>query len=65
MSISNSIIDSFLSLISDLSYLFCLETHEPFSFVLLKVKLRKAYKLSLSEFSAIYRGYKLQLRGVA
>jgi hypothetical protein len=60
-----NIVDPSLSFLSDLSYLFYLETHEPFSFALLKVKLRKAYKLTLSEFSAIYRGYKLQLRRVS
>lgn len=54
-----------LSLLSDLSYLLYLENHEPFNFALIKVKLRKACKLTLSEFIAIYRSYKLQLRRLA
>ncbi len=52
---------SLLIYLSDLLYL---EKHEPLNFALAKVKLRKALKLTLTEFRAIYNAYKLQRGGV-
>lgn len=60
MLIDNSIIDTRLLLLAELSYLFYLETHEPLNFAISKVKLRKALKLTLTEFRDIYTAYKLQ-----
>jgi len=57
-------IEPSLSLLSDLSVLLYLENHEPFSFALAKIALRKAYSLSQAEFGCLYRGYKQQLRGL-
>ena len=49
---------SYLYILSELSSL-CLDCLKPLNFTILKVKLSKAYKLTLSEFSAI-SAYKLQ-----
>ena len=57
-------IDNHQSLLIYLSDLVYLEKHEPFTFALAKVKLRKALKLTLTEFRAIYKAYKLQRGGV-
>jgi hypothetical protein len=57
-------IDSDKSLLIYLSDLFYLEKNEPFTFALAKVKLRKALKLTLTEFRAIYLAYK-QERGLS
>jgi hypothetical protein len=56
-------IDNHLSLLIYLSDLLYLEKNEPFTFALAKVKLRKALKLTLTEFRAIYKAYKLQREG--
>ena len=53
-------IDNHQSLLIYLSDLLYLEKNEPFTFALAKVKLRKALKLTLTEFRAIYKAYKLQ-----
>ena len=55
-------IDNHQSLLIYLSDLLYLEKHEPFTFALARVKLRKALKLTLTEFRAIYTAYK-QERG--
>ncbi|MFZ4558146.1 MAG: hypothetical protein ACOYN8_17410 [Pseudanabaena sp.] len=47
-------------LLSDLSYLFYLQRHEPLSYAIAKVKVRKAFNLTLAEFRDIYTAYKLQ-----
>ena len=57
-------IDNHQSLLIYLSDLLYLEKNEPFTFALAKVKLRKALKLTLTEFRAIYSAYKLQRGGV-
>ena len=56
-------IDNRLYILTELSDLLYLEKHEPFTFALAKVKLRKQLKLTLTEFRAVYTAYKLQ-RGV-
>ena len=53
-------IDNHQSLLIYLSDLLYLEQTEPFTFALAKVKLRKALRLTLTEFRAIYTAYKLQ-----
>ena len=53
-------IDNHQSLLIYLSDLLYLEKNEPFTFALAKVKLRKALKLTLTEFRAIYKAYKVQ-----
>lgn len=53
-------IDNHQSLLIYLSDLVYLEKNEPFNFALAKVKLRKALKLTLTEFRAIYTAYKVQ-----
>jgi hypothetical protein len=55
-------IDNHQSLLIYLSDLLYLEKNEPFNFALARVKLRKALKLTLTEFRAIYTAYK-QERG--
>jgi hypothetical protein len=57
-------IDNDQSLLIYLSDLLYLEKNEPFNFALAKVRLRKALKLTLTEFRAIYNAYKLQRGGV-
>ena len=64
MLINNSIIDTNLSLLIELSYLLYLENHEPLNFALAKVRLRKALKLTLTEFRSIYSAYKSERGGV-
>lgn len=51
-------IDNRLYILTELSNLFYLEKNEPFNFALAKVKLRKALRLTLTEFRAIYTAYK-------
>ena len=51
------LVDCNLSLLSDLSYLFYLQRNEPLSYAIAKVKLRKALKLTLTDFSDIYTAY--------
>ena len=53
-------IDNHQSLLIYLSDLLYLEKHESFNFALAKVKLRKALKLTLTEFREIYTAYKIQ-----
>ena len=53
-------IDNHQSLLIHLSDLLYLEKHEPLNFALAKVKLRKALKLTLTEFRAIYTAFKKQ-----
>ena len=53
-------IDNRLYILTELSNLLYLEQHEPFNFALAKVKLRKALKLTLTEFRAIFTAYKAQ-----
>jgi hypothetical protein len=60
----SSHIDSYRYILSELSYLLYLENHEPLNFALAKVKVRKALKLTLTEFRSIYSAYKLQRGGV-
>ncbi len=63
-SYSNQIlIDFSLSFLSDLSYLFYLQRHEPLSYAIAYERVRKAQKLTISAFKAIYKAYKLE-RGV-
>jgi hypothetical protein len=57
------LIDCNLSLLSDLSYLFYLQHHEPLSFAIAYERVRKAQKLTISAFKAIYKAYVKQ-RGV-
>jgi hypothetical protein len=54
------LIDFPLSLVSDLSYLSYLQRHEPLSFAIAYERVRKAQKLTISAFKAIYKAYKLQ-----
>ena len=56
------LIDCNLSLLSDLSYLFYLQRHEPLSFAIAYERVRKAQRLTISEFKAIYKAY-LKQRG--
>lgn len=51
-------IDSYRYILSKLSYLLYLENHEPFNFALAKARVRKALKLTLTEFRTIYIAYK-------
>ena len=51
-----------LKLLIDLNLLQYLERTEPLNFELYRVKLRKALRLTLTEFKAIYSAYKL-MRG--
>jgi hypothetical protein len=51
------LIDFPLSLISDLSYLFYLQRNEPLSFAIAYERVRKAQKLTISAFKAIYKAY--------
>lgn len=53
-------IDNHRYILLELSDLLYLEKHEPFNFALAKVRVRKALKLTLTEFRAIYTAYKLQ-----
>ena len=55
-------IDNHQSLLIYLSDLLYLEKHEPFTFALAKAKLRKALRLTLTEFRAVFLAYK-QERG--
>lgn len=57
------LIDCNLSLLSDLSYLFYLQRHEPLSFAIAYERVRKAQRLTISAFKAIYKAYVKQ-RGV-
>ena len=45
---------SYRYILSELSYLLCLDCLEPLNFAILKVKLRKALKLTLTEFYSVY-----------
>ncbi len=56
-------IDNHQSLLIYLSDLLYLEKHEPFTFALARVKLRKALKLTISGFKAIYKAYVKQRGG--
>jgi hypothetical protein len=57
-SYSNQIlIDCSLSFLSDLSYLFYLQRHEPLSYAIAYERVRKAQKLTISAFKAIYKAY--------
>ena len=56
------LIDCNLSLLSDLSYLFYLQRHEPLSFAIAYERVRKAQRLTISGFKAIYKAY-LKQRG--
>lgn len=51
------LIDCNLSLLSDLSYLFYLQRHEPLSYAIAYERVRKAQKLTISAFKAIYKAY--------
>ncbi len=54
------LIDYSLSLISDLSYLFYLQRHEPLSYAIAYERVSKAKKLTINAFKAIYKAYELQ-----
>lgn len=47
-----------LKLLTNLNLFQWLERHEPLNFSLYRVNLRKALKLTLSEFELVYSGYK-------
>ena len=57
-------IDNYLSLLIYLSDLLYLEKHEPFTFALTKVKLRKAFKLTFTECYSVYTAFELQWEAV-
>jgi hypothetical protein len=50
-------IDCNLSFLSDLSYLFYLQRNEPLSYAIAYERVRKAQKLTISAFKAIYKAY--------
>ena len=51
------LIDCSLSLLSDLSYLFYLQRYKPLSYAITYERVRKAQKLAISGFKAIYKAY--------
>ncbi len=57
------LIDCNLSLLSDLSYLSYLQRYEPLSFAIAYERVRKAQKLTISGFKAIYKAYVKQRGG--
>lgn len=58
-----ALIDYPLSFLSDLSYLFYLQRYEPLSYAIAYERVRKAQKLSISAFKAIYKAYMKQRGG--
>lgn len=51
------LIDFNLSLLSNLSYLFYLQCHEPLNFAIQYPQIRKALGYGIGEFKAIYAAY--------